>query len=69
MISLKTTTYQHDLKIRDLFVGLLEDTQYKEFAFEQKTLYMLSSAFHIGDNVFNFQSFQKEFGKYISFIK
>lgn len=63
------TTYQHDLKVRDIFTELLADTPYRELAYEQKSLYMLSRAFHFGDNVFNSQSFQKEFGKYISFIK
>ena len=54
-------TYQHDMRIRDMFVDLLSDTPYKQLAYEKKTIYMVHRAFHFGKEVFTAQSFTKEF--------
>lgn len=62
-------TYQHDVRIRDMFVDLLSDTPYKQLAYEKKTLYMVHRAFHFGKKVFSAQSYKSEFEKYESLIK
>ena len=63
------TTYQHDLKTRDLFVGLLEDTPYKELAYERKSLSMISRAFHFGNKVYTAQSYKTKFETYLPIVK
>ena len=63
------TTFQHDLKIRDMFTELLTDTPFRELAYEQKSLYMIHRAFHFGNKVFTAQSYKSEFEKYESLIK
>lgn len=63
------TTFQHDLKIRDMFTELLTDTPFRELAYEQKSLYMIHRAFHFGKKVFSAQSYKSEFEKYESLIK
>ena len=62
-------TYQQDKKIRDMFTELLADTPYKELAYEQKSLYMVHRAFHLGNKVFTAQSFKTEFERYKPLIK
>lgn len=55
------TTYQHDLKIRDMFVELLADTPLGQLAYERKSLSLVSRAFYFGENVFTGLSFKTRF--------
>lgn len=63
------TTYQQDVKIRDMFVELLSDTPYKQLAYEKKSLAILSRAFHFGRNQYTSRSFKKQFFDYKSVIR
>jgi glycosyltransferase involved in cell wall biosynthesis len=55
------TTYQQDVKIRDMFVELLEDTPYKQLAYEKKTFAIFSRAFHFGHHQYTSASFREQF--------
>ena len=57
-------TYQQDVKIRDMFVELLEDTPYKQLAYEKKTFAIFSRAFHFGHNLYSSKSFKERFKGY-----
>lgn len=61
-------TYENDLFIRKMFVVLLEDTSYKDLAFERKTSYMFGRAFMFGYKWFNSKRFVEEFGEYEDLI-
>lgn len=54
-------TYSQDLKIRDMFVGLLKDTPLGQLAYDRKSLSMLLRAFHFGENVFSGNLFKTRF--------
>ncbi len=57
-------TFQHDIRIRDLFVELLEDTPFKELAYQKKTYAVFSRAFHFGNTLYSSTSFKKQFAGY-----
>lgn len=63
-------TYQHDLKIRDMFVGILQDEQeLMKIAYESKSLYLIARAFKYGQKQFNNKQFKQEFYSYRKLIK
>lgn len=56
------TTYQHDLRIRELFVELVkEDENLKNLAWEKKSLYIVTRAFKYGRKCFNNQDYKRTF--------
>lgn len=57
-------TYQQDVRIRDMFVELLEDTPYKQLAYEKKTFAIFSRAFHFGHHLYSSKSFKERFKGY-----
>jgi len=57
-------TYQHDVKIRDMFVELLADTPYKLLAYDKKTDAIFSRAFYFGFGMYSSKAFQERFGEY-----
>ena len=56
------TTYQHDLKIRDMFVELLADTPYRQLVYNCKSRWLFSRAFHYGNHEYSSEKFKKRFG-------
>ena len=59
------TTYQHDLRIRDLFVEIvIEDENLRRIAWEKKSLYIITRAFKYGQEYFNNQHFKRTFNSY-----
>lgn len=54
-------TYQHDVKIRDMFVELLADTPYRQLAQERKTFAVFYRAFHFGNEMYTSRDFQRRF--------
>ena len=54
-------TYQHDIKIRDMFVELLADTSYRQLAQERKTFAVFYRAFHFGNEMYTSKDFQQRF--------
>ena len=58
------TTYQHDVKIRDMFVELLVDTPYKQLAYDKKTDAVFSRAFYFGYDMYSSKAFYERFGEY-----
>ena len=63
------TTYQHDVKIRDLFVELMVDTLYERLVFQTKSKAIVTRAFYFGNNVFTSQLFKVKFAPYSQFVK
>ena len=57
-------TYQHDVKIRDMFVELLADTPYQQIAYDKKTDALFSRAFYYGYAMYSSKGFQERFGDY-----
>lgn len=62
------STYQQDVKIRDMFVELLKDTPFKQLAYEKKTFAIFYRAFYFGYDVFSSGAFQERFGDYGALI-
>lgn len=62
-------TYQQDVKIRDMFVELLKDTDYKYLAYNCKSNYILHRAFMYGQQTFSSKVFKKIFGDYQYLLK
>jgi len=62
-------TYQNDLKTREMFVNLMQDTPYKDLAYLRKTTYMFGRAFNFGSKYFSSKKFRKEFLQYEDMIK
>lgn len=58
------STYQHDLKIRDLFVELLSDTPYRQLAYDKKSFAIFYRAFHFGQKNYTSASFKERFSGY-----
>lgn len=58
------STYQHDIKIRDMFVNVLEDTPYKQLAYDKKSFAIFYRAFHYGHNLYSSKVFQERFFTY-----
>lgn len=58
------STYQHDVKIRDMFVELLADTPYKQLAYDKKSFAIFYRAFHFGNQLFSSKSFRERFSGY-----
>ena len=56
------STYQQDVKIRDMFVELLDDTPYKQLAYDKKTNAVFSRAFYFGYDMYSSKDFQERFG-------
>jgi len=54
-------TYKNDLRIRNMFVDLLNDTPYKEKAYNCKTSYMVHRAFLYGSKEFSSKRFKTLF--------
>ena len=64
------TTYQHDLRIRDLFVEIVkEDENLKRIAWEKKSLYVVTRAFIYGRKCFSNQHFKRSFNNYKNLIR
>jgi len=61
-------TYQNDLKTREMFVNLMQDTPYKDLAYLRKTTYMFGRAFNYGSKYFSSKRFRKEFLQYEQLI-
>ncbi len=62
-------TYQQDVTIRDMFVELLDDTAYKQLAYEKKTFAIFYRAFHFGGSMYTSKSFKRQFSHYDPIIK
>lgn len=63
------TTYQHDLRIRDLFVEMVKkDKNLKKLAWEKKSLYIVTRAFKYGQKCFSNRHFKETFNSYKSLI-
>ena len=58
------STYQHDIKIRDMFVELLADTPYKQLAYDKKTDAVFCRAFYFGYDMYSSKAFQERFWGY-----
>lgn len=58
------STYQHDVKIRDMFVELLDDTPYKQLAFQIKSRAIVSRAFYFGSGFYSSRQFKEKFTLY-----
>lgn len=61
-------TYKNDLLIRKMFVDLLQETSYRDLAFERKTSYMFGRAFMFGYQWFSSKRFVEEFREYEALI-
>lgn len=61
-------TYEHDLKIREMFAALLADTPYGALAYERKTAAILSRAFYHGRKVFTSREFKRRFRPYREYV-
>lgn len=57
-------TYQHDVRIRDMFVDLLSDTPYKQLAYDEKTSAIFTRAFYFGHKLYTSHSFKERFKNY-----
>lgn len=63
------TTYQHDFRIRDLFVEIVkEDENLKKIAWEEKSLYIVTRAFKYGRMCFSNQLFKRIFKSFKNLI-
>ncbi len=62
-------TYQHDLKIRDMFVELLENTPYRDLVYSKKTASILYRAFCYGNKIYSSKQFKYQFGQFRPFTK
>jgi glycosyltransferase involved in cell wall biosynthesis len=58
------STYQQDVKIRDMFVGLLADTPYRQLAYDKKSMAIVARAFYFGNRIYNSQSYKERFASY-----
>lgn len=58
------STYQQDIKIRDMFVELLADTPYQQIAFQTKSKAIVYRAFYFGSSVFSSKKFKEKFAPY-----
>ncbi len=61
-------TLQMDIQIRDMFVELLKDTDYKDLAYKYKTVYMVNRAFLYGEKVYSSNGYCESFGKYKNLV-
>lgn len=55
------STYQQDVKFRDMLVELLADTPYKQLAYEKKTFAILYRAYHFGGDGISSKEFKQKF--------
>lgn len=62
------STYQHDIKIRDMFVELLADTPYEQLAFQTKSKAIVTRAFYFGKSTFNSRDFANLFRPYLKYV-
>lgn len=62
------STYQHDVKIRDMFVELLADTPFKQLAYDKKTFAIFYRAYHFGDRSISSEDFKHRFRDMSSLI-
>lgn len=58
------STYQHDVKMRDMFVELLDDTPYQQIAYDKKTEAIFSRAFYFGYEMYSSKAFKERFSNY-----
>lgn len=58
------STYQQDVKIRDMFVELLSDTPYRQLAYDKKSFAIFYRAFYFGQKNYTSSSFKERFGDY-----
>lgn len=58
------STYQQDVRIRDMFVELLADTPFQQIAYKKKTEAIFSRAFYFGYDMYSSKAFKERFGKY-----
>ena len=54
-------TYQHDIKIRDMFVEMLANTPFLQLAYEKKTFAILYRAYHFGGDSISSKEFKQKF--------
>ncbi len=54
-------TYQHDVKIRDMFVELLTGTPLRQLAYEKKTFAILYRAYHFGGDSISSKEFKEKY--------
>ena len=59
-----TSTYRHDLSIRQKFCELLSDTSYEQLAYDSKSKWILYRAFMYGQNEFSSKQFKNHFSTY-----
>ena len=62
-------TFQHDIRIRDMFVELLTDTPYQELAYVTKSRALVNRAFYFGKGVYSSKEFQERFVSYHHFLQ
>ena len=62
-------TYKQDVKIRDMFVSLLEGTPYQQLAYQKKTFAIFSRAFHFGQHYYPSKEFRQVFADYLPLVQ
>ncbi len=62
-------TYEMDLRIREMFTNLFDDTELHDIAYKQKTISLIARAFTFGNTIYNSVSFKKLFGLYKNIVK
>lgn len=62
-------TYQIDIKLRDSFSKLLEDTLYRDLSWQYMSSYIIYRAFMYGKNTFTNQTFLQNFQQYYKLVK
>jgi glycosyltransferase involved in cell wall biosynthesis len=61
-------TFQMDLRIREMFVELFDDSEMKSLAYRQKSSSILSRAFMFGTRFFSSQRFKNTFKEYKEYV-
>jgi glycosyltransferase involved in cell wall biosynthesis len=64
----KEDTLLMDMKTRDMFVELLEDTDLKDLAYQCKTVSMVNRAFMYGNKLYSSKRYCEVFGEYKSIV-
>ena len=61
-------TYQHDLRIRNMFVELLANSPYQDLVYEYKSRWLLRRAFLYGGKEFSSKQFRRLFNDYKAYV-
>lgn len=58
------STYEHDVKIREMFVSLFSDRHLQQLAYDIKSYDIFLRAFHFGHHLYSSKSFKERFSSY-----